>query len=235
MVYKWLKYIQQKCLPHFCAICLQQTHENRAICYDCFNTLKYNNYSCKRCAIPLPASNAGMICGDCLKKPPHFDQAIALFSYQTPVRQLIHGLKFNRKLALANLLGQLMANYLNNRTGQQPDCIIPVPLSDKRLRQRGFNQSIELARPVSRLLDIPVDRQLVYRVRDTDTQTRLDLKARKINVKNGFEVRKNEKYQYVVILDDVMTTGATCNELARCLKNSGIKRVDIWCVARAEK
>lgn len=235
MVYKWLKNIQRQCLPHFCAVCLQNTETNRAICNDCCNTLKFNTYSCNSCAIPMPEKNSAMTCGQCLKKTPHFDQAISLFHYEPPVRQLIHGLKFNRKLALADLLGLLMAEDLCNRQVARPECIIPVPLSNKRLRQRGFNQSLELARPISRLLDVPIDWRLVSRVRDTDTQTRLDLKARRKNVKDAFSINKNKKYQYVAILDDVMTTGATCNELARCLKKSGIKQVDVWCLARAEK
>jgi len=235
MVYNWLKNIQLQCLPHFCAVCQQNTGTNRAICNDCYNTLKFNTYSCNSCAIPLPETNTVMTCGQCLKKTPDFDQATSLFRYETPVRQLIHSLKFNRKLALSDLLGQLMAEDLHSRQVIRPECIIPVPLSNKRLRERGFNQSLELARPISRLLDVPVDWRLVSRVRDTDTQTRLDLKARRKNVKDAFSIRKNKKYQYVAILDDVMTTGATCNELARCLKKSGIKQVDVWCLARAEK
>ena len=235
MVYKWLKDIQSICLPRFCSICQQTTGTSLAICEDCYSLLKFNTYSCSVCAIPLPETAKSMTCGACQQQPPSFDQTIGLFHYQSPVRQLIQGLKFNHKLVIADMLGQIMADHIQQHQTNLPDCIIPVPLANKRLRQRGFNQSVELARPISRQLGIAVDWKLVSRIRDTGTQTRLNLKARRNNVKDAFLVNTKPAYRHVAILDDVMTTGATCNELARCLKKSGIKQVDVWCLARAEK
>jgi len=133
---------------------------------------------------------------------------------------------------LGDLLADHIGHYLSGRE-DKPQCILPVPLHKKRLRQRGFNQSIELARPVAKKTGLTLLLNHVVRVRETEAQTGLDAKQRRKNIRGAFECVKAMPYEYVAILDDVVTTGSTVNELARVLKKAGVKRVDVWSIARA--
>jgi ComF family protein len=114
-----------------------------------------------------------------------------------------------------------------------PDCIVPVPLSKKRLRQRGFNQSAELARAVSKNYPIPLNLHAIARGRDTRAQTGLHRQQRLQNIRGAFDQVRAMDAGHVAILDDVVTTGSTVNELARVLKRAGVERVDVWSIARA--
>jgi ComF family protein len=127
----------------------------------------------------------------------------------------------------------MLADAIDKNAIELPDCILPVPLYKKRLRLRGYNQSIELARPVANRLDIPLDLQSVKRVRDTQSQTGLDKKQRRKNIRAAFEIVEPLSAQHVAVVDDVVTTTSTTNELAYILKKSGVERVDVWSIARA--
>jgi ComF family protein len=172
------------------------------------------------------------LCGRCLSNPPAFDATVAPFTHQGAVRHLITGLKFNAQYKNARLLGLLLAESLQANP-QRPDCIMPVPLHKARYRERGFNQSIEIARTVSKTLQIPVDVNVCVRHRNTPHQTTLTAKQRRTNIKNAFTVTKPITAQHIAIVDDVMTTGATVHELAMVLKKAGVARVDVWVCARA--
>jgi ComF family protein len=148
------------------------------------------------------------------------------------MRHLIAGLKFSADYKNARLLGRLLAEELT-QTPQLPDCLIPVPLHKARYRQRGFNQSIEIARAVGNALHIPVDVNSCIRHRDTPHQTQLTAKQRRTNMKNAFSIIKQITAQHIAIVDDVMTTGSTVHELAVVLKKAGVARVDVWVCARA--
>jgi ComF family protein len=232
MVYNWLNNIQDWLLPHTCTLCGQAGQKNLSLCSDCHNDLIFIDNSCKQCAIPLPVTATGGLCGQCLQQPPAFDHTISLFIYRPPVSQLIQALKFHDKLGHARLLGILLAMSLTKRLQTRPDCILPVPLSRKRLRERGFNQSLELARPVSRALDIPIASTLLRRVRHTSPQVQLKYQERHKNIRNAFQLLEHKVPEHIAIVDDVITTGSTCNEMANVLKKAGAKRVDIWSVAR---
>ncbi|MCW8982749.1 MAG: ComF family protein [Gammaproteobacteria bacterium] len=207
------------------------------LCETCGQGLALNEQCCWRCAIPLPSPSE--ICGQCLKKPPPFDSLYAPFLYQDGIRELLLTLKFNQKLSHARLLGALLSEKLSNHVAQLdelPDAIVPVPLHSKRERQRGFNQALELLRPVARRLQLDINHQLVMRGAATTKQTKLSADERRRNLKGAFSVRKGVAVpRHLVIFDDVVTTTATVTEMAKTLKSAGAKRIDVWAVARVPK
>ncbi len=148
------------------------------------------------------------------------------------MRHLITSLKFGAHYKNARLLGLLLADHLK-QTAQSPDLILPIPLHKARYRQRGFNQAIEIAKTVSKELQIPLDLSSCLRHRDTPHQTALTAKQRRKNMKNAFLIVNPVLAQHIAILDDVMTTGSTAHELASLLKKEGVGRVDVWVCARA--
>lgn len=182
--------------------------------------------TCPVCALPTPG---GQTCGACLKSPPAFDASIAVWRYGFPVDKLVQALKFEHRLALAGFFAQALL------AGPRPagDLMLALPLSAQRLKERGFNQAVEIARPLSRALGIHLDLDACRRVRETAPQTRLPWKARRANVRNVFECGIDLGEKSVVVVDDVMTTGATLGEFARLLKRHGAVRVTNWVVARA--
>jgi ComF family protein len=220
--------------PPRCVLCGSRGFDDMDICEDCYQDLPWIGSACMQCAIPLSQHSGDHLrCGLCLKKPPLFDRSFSLFSYEKEAVTLIHQLKFNEKLANSRLLGNMLADAIEKKAVELPDVVLPVPLYKKRLRQRGYNQSIELARPVANRLDIPLDLQSVIRVRDTQSQTGLDKKQRRKNMRAAFEVIEPLHVKHVAIIDDVVTTTSTVNELARILKRAGVLRVDVWSIARA--
>jgi ComF family protein len=155
-----------------------------------------------------------------------------MLSYQTPANHLLQGLKFNGRLEMARVLGELMANWLENVIDNQPDIVIPMPLHKDRLRERGFNQAVELALPITRHLDLHMDRHSCVRLKTTTPQSDLSRKERIKNVRGAFKVLRPMS-GHVVIIDDVMTTGSTAHEFAKTLLQAGATSVDVWVCARA--
>lgn len=207
-----------------------------SICEACLAELHYLDNNCSQCAQPITGPTENRICGQCIKQAPCFDRAISLFAYNSPVQQLIARLKFQKKLSLAHLFGTLMTQAIQQHHADDlPDCIAPVPLSKTRLRERGYNQAMEIARPISKALNIPLDCSLFKRIRHSPPQSSLNLKARQKNVCDAFAVTRHKLPDHVAIVDDVITTGATCNELARLLKKAGVKKVTVWSIARATR
>mgnify|MGYP000111261826 CR=1 FL=1 len=233
MVNNWLNIIQHYLLPPTCILCGNAGFDYQDICQGCFNDLNRNIHCCYRCAESFETANiAPQLCGHCISLTPAFDETYAPFNYQSSIRHLITTLKFNRQYKNARLLAMLLANHLK-KTAEMPEVIIPVPLHKQRYQQRGFNQTFEIAKTLSTQLHIPVNTKSCIRHRDTPHQIALPAKQRHKNIKNAFKIRQPIKAQHVAILDDVMTTGSTVNELARVLKKSGVSRVDIWVCARA--
>lgn len=225
--------VQQWLYPPTCLLCDAPGHNGLDLCLGCLDSLPYSHGACPRCAIALPAeAPLATPCGRCQKKPPFFDAATSLFRYEEPVRHLLHAFKFGRRYACARLLGELLAARLA-RLPEYPQLIIPVPLHPKRYAERGFNQSLELARPLSRRLGVPLDSQHCRRVRFTPPQSQLSALQRRRNLRGAFQITGSIPADYVAILDDIVTTGATVGEMARALKGAGVKRVDVWCCARA--
>lgn len=204
------------------------------LCNQCQNDLPRILHSCQKCGSPVLSSNI-KTCGQCLIISPTVDYTFSLFHYESPVDYLIAQLKFQQQLSYAAILGYLLKTYLKSelQQGDLPEVILPVPLHKKRLFKRGFNQSLEIARPVSKQLKIPIDYKFVRRIKPTTTQTKLNIDERKRNIKGCFKLNTVPAYRHVVLIDDVVTTGATTNELAQTLKNAGVDRVGVWSVARA--
>jgi len=219
--------------PYICIFCSERTKREIDLCIDCEKNLPWLNQVCIHCAAPLP-SNINSICGTCLKTPLPFYKICILFSYTPAIKKLITGLKFQQRLLYGNILRTLLAEKVALLYQQEdlPEIIIPVPLHKKRFRERGFNQAIELARPIKKKLKIPIDHTSCIRLRNTAAQSTLPAHQRAINVKNAFIIRKRPAAQHVTLLDDVMTTGHTLIELSRALYDTGVKRIDVWCCAR---
>jgi ComF family protein len=217
--------------PPTCLLCGDPGSDRLDLCKPCADSLPYLEVTCPRCALPL-ASSGPSLCGACQKKPPAFDAAFALFHYQEPIRHLIHALKFTARYAGARLLGALLAERLAGRN-DLPEAIIPVPLHAGRYRERGFNQAIEIARTAARRLEIPLDLRACRRIRATAAQAQLPAKERRKNLRRAFAARPDLSHRHVAILDDVVTTGTTVNELAKVLRQAGAERIEIWACARA--
>ena len=147
---------------------------------------------------------------------------------------MIWQLKYRQKLYIARSLGLIFAEYCRSRA-TLPELIIPVPLHPKRLRQRGYNQALELARVIAPVLQLPIDSHSCRRIRQTQDQTRLDAAARQRNMRNAFEISRELTRRHVALVDDVMTTGSTLQELTRCLHDAGVEQVDVWVMARAAR
>jgi len=180
----------------------------------------------------------GAICGQCLRKPPPYHRALATFNYRDPVSHIVHGLKFGQRLYYGRFLGDALAETVAQAGNLiVPDLLIPVPLHRKRMNERGYNQAYEIARPVAQLLGCPITTGVVIRVGETKEQSQLNALQRRRNLKNVFTVMGagtgTVKGLHVVIIDDVMTTGATVSELARVLISAGVRRIDVWLAARA--
>jgi ComF family protein len=176
------------------------------------------------------------LCGGCIKKAPAFDYACSLFRYEDDIIRLVHQLKFAQKIGIARSLGEMLLLWLQVKMPaleEQPDCLLPVPLHSARWRQRGFNQSVEIARVIARKLAIPIEQNAVIRQRKTISQTGLNAPQRQKNIRGAFYVASEIKAKHILIIDDVMTTGSTVNELARVLKKNGVVRVGVLSVARA--
>ncbi len=223
-----------------CVLCGESTSQCISLCLSCQQDLPRIKSACSCCGIPTPTDVDR--CGLCLKSSSSVDYTFSLFQYESPVDYLISQLKFNQQLSYAAILGHLLKQSLTGSIAKngKPDIILPVPLHKSRLVKRGFNQSLEIARPVSKALRIPIDYQFVRRTRKTMVQSDLTAVERRKNIKNCFEMTKTtematqvQNYKHVVIVDDVVTTGSTTNELAKVLKKSGVEKVGVWTIGRA--
>jgi ComF family protein len=233
MVYEWIKNTQSKLYPPLCLLCGSSDSTNRDICSACLDDLPHNLNCCSICALPLSRhSPDNLVCGRCLRLTPTFDHGHAAFAYSYPISGLISDFKFAGKLHYGRLLANLLISYIEAKDPDLPDLILPVPLHRSRLRERGFNQALELARPIGRHFNLPVDTHSCKRTRATAAQSNLDKKTRRKNIRGAFQLMHEIKSGHVVILDDVVTTGGTVMELASILKKGGVKRVDVWALAR---
>lgn len=215
-------------LPRDCLLC-GATAGDRLLCDECAAGLpRMPAHACPACALPTAG---GTTCGACLKRQPHFDATIACFVYTFPVDKLVQQLKFAHRLAIADFFSAALLG----RGLPAADLIVPVPLSPLRLRSRGFNQALEIARGLGRQSGVAVDKASCHRTLETPPQSALPWKERQKNVRGAFECSDDLSGKTVIVTDDVMTTGATLDELARVLKDHGAARVINCVAARAMK
>ena len=214
-------------LPGSCLLCGADS-QSELLCPACNADLPtLPPHLCPLCA---DQTTHGERCGACLKDAPHFDRTVALFHYDFPLDRIIHALKYGHQLAVATWCSQRLSKRLAT---DNVDLIIPLPLHPQRLIERGFNQSAEIARGLGSSLRTPLDRDNVLRTRPTPPQADLPHKERKKNVRGAFECRADFTGQHLLLIDDVMTTGATVNECARVLKLHGAASVTVAVIARA--
>lgn len=215
-------------LPQDCLLCAGGPTD-ALLCTACLAELPPLPDEC--CPVCADASPGGAVCGACLKSPPQFDATFATFRYAFPVDKLVHALKYQRRLATADFLAEAMLREIR----PSGDIIIPLPLSAARLAERGFNQAVELARPLTRALGLPLELDGCTRSRDTAPQATLPWKERRRNIRHAFECALDLTGKAVIVIDDVMTTGATLEEFAGTLKARGAARVINWIAARTLK
>lgn len=209
-----------------CRLCGQAAHSS--LCPGCAADLpRMPAACCPACALPSPA---GRTCGRCLADAPAFDATQAALAYAFPATRLIQDFKYAGAVGLSRLLGDLLARALGPAT-DHADLVVPMPLSPPRLAERGYNQALEIARvlPIARRR---LDAGTVERVRHTPPQAELPWRDRRRNVRGAFRALRRLDGLVVAVVDDVMTTGATLDELAATLKKAGAARVENWVLAR---
>jgi len=197
----------------------------RQSCFRCGRNLEHLDLEYYQETLPL--------CGNCLNSAPQYHSLASVFYYQYPLPKLIHKLKFGRKLYLAKSFGYLLSKRVGDQNKPLPEALIPMPLHYTRQRNRGFNQSMEIARSVSQSLGIPILSSVCQRVRATQAQSTLKAKDRQKNVKNAFSVDHLNGLHHIAIIDDVVTTGSTVDELSKRLYQQGVKIIEVWCICRA--
>lgn len=230
MNYSWLKFNHLFKLTPFsqpCILCNGGDNSGLNICRDCLADLPFHaSDQCPQCGLP---SLSNQMCGACIASPPDFDSTRALFRYEYPVSQLLQHYKYQQQLYLANTFTEMLLARLPQRL---PDLIIPMPLHPKRLSERGFNQSLEIARIIAKRLSTPLDYKCCERIKWSLPQASLPLKQRVRNMKGAFQCQRDLSGLNVVMIDDVMTTGASLNALAKAIKAKGAAHVECWVIAR---
>lgn len=173
-------------------------------------------------------------CGRCLANPPAFDASFAATAYAPPADLLVQALKFRAQLPLATVFARLLLDAMADESGAAGELVMAVPLSSERLASRGFNQALEIARPLARALQLPLDIHSCVRVRDTAPQSALAPADRRDNMRDAFAVmhRQTIAGKHLLVVDDVMTTGHTLDAFAACLKRHGAARVTNLVFAR---
>ena len=220
---------QRMRLPAICVLCNQYHRGRLAICAECHQHLTPIGPACYHCALPLPEGDF-LICGHCCKKKPDVDQTIAAYCFEEPLRALLHEFKYHEGLYLCSFLASLIANAIPPDAAMT-QCLIPVPMHPKRLRQRGFNQAAELTKQLGHTLKLPYELSHCKKIINTAPQASLNGQQRRQNLQHAFEATPLP-YQHITLIDDLFTTGSTVNELANVLKKQGVTRVDVWCCAR---
>lgn len=219
--------IAQTILPHDCLLC-GAASDSAPLCPACHADLPWHRVpQCPRCALP---TSAGELCGHCLQQAPAFDRALAVFTYDFPLDALIQALKYGHQLAILAPLAAALAQQA--QAAPRPDILIAMPLHPLRLRERGFNQALELAKIVAKNLAIPLLPHGAQRIRATAPQVGLPWKQRAQNLRGAFACSLDLQGKHVAIVDDVMTTGTSLEELALTLRRQGAKEISAWVVAR---
>lgn len=228
-------------LPVDCLICGRSGRHAFNLCPDCIAALPTIAAACPGCGLTVTAQTTGILCGKCLSSPPLFDFCRGLFEYAPPVSDLITGLKFHGRLDNGLALSVLLADAVDSFYSDcnRPQLLLPVPLHRRRLRQRGFNQALEIARVVASRCRLSLATDCVERVRHTAPQTeQSSVEARRANLGRAFRVRDQRRLDnvnHITLIDDVVTSMATVSALSRCLRAQGIRRIDVWCLARASR
>lgn len=227
-----------KLLPRQCIICDSESESH--ICSYCLPSLPFLDSYCDKCGLPLNKEknnkeNLILICVHCENDISDFNKFVTVFNYKEPIRKLIKDFKYYNNILFQKVLGdflfdKILSKYSDNNF---PEVIIPIPSYKRKLRTRGYNQSIELARYLSKKLNIPLDLNYIIKIKDTKSQVGLDREARLQNLKESFVIKKIKNYNHIVIIDDVVTTGATVLNIKNIINsNDSNVIIDVWCLAK---
>lgn len=233
--------IYSKFFPPTCSLCDLPSATRLDLCDSCDKTLPRIGFSCITCGLPLiggdaahlPGSNKKqLLCGNCLTEPSPVDEAIIPFLYEAPIDYMVKRLKFSADMKYSRLMGELLALQVSEGCSIWPDCLLPVPLHQSRLLERGYNQAFQIADIVGKRLSIPVEQDYVRRITSLASQVQLNARDRTKNLRSAFNVTTKVTDKKIAIIDDVYTTGATTRSLALSLKKAGAASVSIWAFAR---
>ena len=209
-----------------CILCNAPEASNHAVCRACLNDLPWHaSNSCPQCGL----ESSGMLCGSCINAPPDFDVTCAVFLYQFPIDAMMQRYKYGNSLNIGERFGQFLSEKVNLKN---IDLVIPMPMHPARIKQRGFNQALEIAKVLVKNQPEKLDYKSALRQKLTPPQASLPLKQRVKNIKGAFKVIGDFSGKRIAIVDDVMTSGASLNELAKTLKKAGAVHVECWVIAR---
>lgn len=218
-------------LPSHCLLC-HAASKNNIVCPACAAELPV--LAPTHCPHCLETTSYGERCGRCLAQPPFFDGVFATYAYAFPLDKLVQAYKYQQQLALAGWFAAQLADLLAPQQAEHDwTTLIPLPLHRRRLAERGFNQALEIARPLSKRLGIPCAANGLARIRAGAPQASLPLKERLHHLRGAFACPRDYRQQRVLLLDDVLTSGSTANECARVLKQRGAASVHVAVIARA--
>lgn len=216
--------------PALCLLCGTPVDSKAFLCTHCDASLQRVQRPCNLCGLPNRAT--GPICPLCLHSPPRWNHMIAPLVFADTARELILQFKFGQQLPhVLALLTHLRPHYARYPV----DALLPVPLHPQKRRERGYNQAHEIARILSGLLTIPLDARSLQRVRATSSQAGLSLDKRRRNLRGAFVFSPIRRYRSVAIIDDIITSGSTMEEICKRLKKGGVERVEVWSLARTLK
>ncbi len=239
-LYQWLEIVQFRLPPPTCVLCQRRGQPLRDLCQPCQQSLPALNQPCPGCALPLPPGTGAALCGQCQQGRTRVHTTVAACRYAEPVSALITRFKYQRQLAAGRVLTSLLLDriHAHYRGHNLPQLLLPVPLHPQRLRERGYNQSLLIARDLSQALRIPLATGLLQRHRRTSPQQGLSARERRHNLRNAFALSQtwtSNHYQCVALVDDVVTTMSTINEIVSVLQRGGERppEIHLWCLARA--
>ena len=217
--------------PNKCPICGEILEKDSILCKSCLSGLKkLSPPFCPICSVPFPDGESH-ICEACLRRRPYFESISSAYIYEGTASKAIHLFKFQRKKSVGRAIGMLLSEFASNwwKGISKKDIeyvVVPVPLGKRRLRERGFNQSLTIARYVSKGLNLAIDYLSLRRIKETEQQSVLGTEERKRNVRNAFEVFGDAlKGKGIILVDDVATTGSTLNECAKALRRAGVEEI----------
>ncbi len=218
--------------PMRCIVC--NSMDETGLCPSCSAAAPRIDNPCRQCGAAVAVNPGDIRCGRCQASPPAFDSTIAPFSYAPPLSAIVHQFKYRRRIALARPLAKILAREIKSRGVVLPELIVPVPLHWTRLVRRGFNQSLEVCRHLSCELGVPYARHGVRRIQRTTAQTGLPLRQRRRNVQACFDIRRPLSAKSIAIVDDVMTSGETAQQIASHLVKHGLIHVQCWVFLRTD-
>jgi len=219
--------------PPTCLLCGAPGSGDLDLCEGCAGALPWNRHCCARCALPFDGAELeGALCGACQRRAPPYERCLAALRYETPVPSLVGAAKFRGRMNAVRVLGQLLARSVQAAGEPLPEVLVPVPLHRRRLAERGYNQALEIARVVARQFELPLEPGCCDRGVATLPQAGLDEGSRRRNIRGAFRARSPLGLHHLAIIDDVVTTGSTVEELARVLRRAGAGPIQVWALAR---